>query len=123
MDDSTKAWMQKLIDDAVKGAADAGVTEDALVEARPAWALPNRLLVGQVRSQMNPRAFHWFIAGEVPLDFLPSDNAPLPRDALRHFAMKWQLEAERTDDETRKAELIDLAESVYELAADERFWE
>ena len=123
MDDATKDWMRSLIDVAVRGAGDAGVSNEALVEARPAWALPNRLLVGQLRSQMNPRSFHWFIAGEVPLDFLPSANAPSPRDALRHFAMKWQLDAERTDDEAEKAELIDLAESVYELAEDERFWQ
>ena len=123
MDDATKDWMQKLVDDAVRGASGAGVTDEALVEARPAWALPGKLLVGQVRSQMNPRDFHWFIAGDVPLDYLPSANAPAPRDALRHFAMKWQLDAERTDDETEKAELIDLAESVYELADDDRFWQ
>ena len=78
---------------------------------------------GKVREQMSPRTFHWFIAGEAPLDFAPSANANSPRDALRHFAMKWQLDAERIDDETKKAELIDLAESVYELADDERFWQ
>ena len=123
MDESTKKWMKKLVDSAVRGAAGAGITDEALVEARPDWALPNRLLVGKVREQMRPNVFHWFIAGEVPLDFAPSANATSPRDALRHFAMKWQLDAERVDDETKKAELIDLAESVYELAEDERFWQ
>ncbi len=122
-DDATRAWTQELIDKAVRGAGDSGITADALIEARPAWALPNRLLVGQVRDQTNPRSFHWFICGEVPLDFLPHTNAPSPRDALRHFAMKWQLDAERTSDAARKDELVDLAESVYELADDERLWQ
>ncbi|MDJ0748727.1 MAG: DUF4826 family protein [Woeseiaceae bacterium] len=115
--------MSRLVNEAIRGAADAGIVDEALVEARPAWALPNRLLVGQLREQMNPRTFHWFIAGEAPLDFTASANAASPRDALRHFAMKWQLDAERTDDADRKAELIELAESVYELADDERFWQ
>ena len=123
MDDATKDWMRSLIDVAVRGASDAGITNEALVETRAAWALPNRLLVGQLREQTNVRSFFWFIAGEVPLDFIPSANAESPRDALRHFSMKWQLEAERLDDETEKAELIDLAESIYELAEDERFWQ
>ena len=123
MEDAVKDWIRQLVDDAVRGAGDAGIAEDALVEARPAWALPNRLLVGQVRDQTNPRSFHWFICGEVPLDFLPDTNAPTPRDALRHFAMKWQLDAERTDDAAKKEELIELAESIYELADDERVWQ
>jgi len=123
MDDATTVWMRKLVDLAVRGAGETDLYEDALLEARPEWALPNRLLVGKVREQMNPRAFHWFICGEIPLDFIPGETATTPRDALRYFAMKWQLDAERADDEESAKTLIDNAESIYELADDERFWQ
>ena len=75
MEEATRKWMRELVDIAVRGTSDMNVYDEALVEARPDWALPNRLLVGKVRPQMDPRAFHWFICGEVPLDYLPGDVA------------------------------------------------
>ena len=123
MDDDTTIWMRKLVDLAVRGAGETDLYEDALLEARPEWALPNRLLVGKVREQLNPRAFHWFICGEIPLDFISGDTAATPRDALRYFAMKWQLDAERAEDEESAQSLVENAEAIYELADDERFWQ
>jgi hypothetical protein len=122
MDTSTTAWMRNLVDLAVRGTSELDGFDDALVEARPDWALPQRLLVGKVRPQMDPRAFCWFICGEVPLDYLPGNVAATPREALRHFAMKWQLDAERAGDAESAAELIDNAEAIYALADDERAW-
>lgn len=123
MDDSTKLWMRELVDRAVRGTGELNVYDEALIEARPDWAMPNRLLVGKIREQMNPRAFHWFICGEVPLDYLPGEIAATPRDALRHFALKWQLDAERAGDEDKAHSLVENAEAIYELADDERVWQ
>jgi len=123
MDDETKSWMREMTDLAVRGTGEVGMYDEAIVESRPEWALPNRLLLGKVRTQSNARAFHWFICGEIPLDYLPGDVATTPREALRHFSMKWQLDAERSDDDTRSQELVENAEAVYDLADDERFWQ
>ena len=122
MDDVTQAWIKELVSLAVRGTSEMGVFDEAVIEARPEWALPNRLLVGKVRPQMDPRAFCWFICGEVPLDYLRGDVATSPREALRHFAMKWQLDAERTEDAGSADALIENAEAVYALADDERVW-
>lgn len=123
MEDDTKTWMQELVSLAVRGTGEMDVYDQALLEARPEWALPHRLLLGKVREQMSARTFHWFICGEVPLDYLAGSVAATPREALRHFAMKWQLDAERSDDEAHSLALVENAEAIYELATDERFWQ
>ena len=123
MDENLDTWIKELVDLAVRGTAQMNVYGEALIEARPEWVLPNRLLVGKVREQMNPRTFHWFICGEVPLDYVPGNVASAPRDALRYFAMKWQLDAERTPEKNEVAILVENAEAVYALAEDERFWQ
>lgn len=122
MDKKTKKWLRSLIDLAVRGTSEMNVFDEALLEARPDWALPQRLLVGKVRPQMEPRAFCWFICGEVPLDYLRGDVATSPREALRHFAIKWQLDAERAGDTESADVLIENAEAIYALADDERVW-
>ena len=123
MQDETRKWMQELVGVAVRGTGDMNVYDEALIEAKAEWALPNRLLVGKVREQMNPRAFHWFICGEVPLDYISGNTAVTPRDALRYFAMKWQLDAERAGDEESAQSLVENAEAIYALADNERFWQ
>lgn len=123
MDKKTKKWLRSLIDLAVRGADEMNLYDEAVVEARAEWALPSRLLVGKIRPQMDLRAFHWFICGEVPLDYLPGNVAAAPREALRHFAMKWQLDAERADDAESADVLIENAEAIYALADDKRVWE
>ena len=77
------------------------------------------------------------VCGEVPTDFLHSSIAATPREALRHFSMKWQLAAARHEEVTTKnqsqassdssqpdpiAMLTSQAEDIYELVEDDRLW-
>ena len=80
-----------------------------------------RLLVGKAREQNNPTTLRWFICGEVPLDHVGADAATTAREVIRHFALKWQIDASKLDGEAAKT-VIDDAESLYALADDERFW-
>jgi hypothetical protein len=119
--DELQAWLREQLDDAVVGLININVFEDALIEIKPAWVLPMRLLVGKAREQNNPTNFRWFICGEVPLDHIGADSATTPREVIRHFALKWQIDASKLDGEAAKT-MIDDAESLYALADDERFW-
>lgn len=123
VDDETRAWMKELVSQAVQGTGERKLFDEELIEAKAEWALPNRLLVGKVREQMNPRTFLWFVCGEIPLDYIPGENATTPREALRYFSMKWQLKAENAADEEQTNELVEHAEAIYALAEDERFWQ
>jgi len=132
-----KAWVKTQLDAAVWKLIDQGGVESLLVEAKPAWALPFQILIGKIRPRDEPKEFKWFICGEVPTDFLESTAASTPRDAARHFAMKWQLQAARRQDPAGQAlsepgtepsrddpgiQLGEKAEALYVLVNDERLW-
>jgi hypothetical protein len=132
-----KIWIKSQLDAAVQKLIKHGTVDSLIIEAKPAWVLPFQILIGKIRDQGHPDEFEWFICGEVPLDYLESTVASTPREAARHFAMKWQLGAVRyeelTDQESpgdaaetsRKdavEQLVEKAEELYALADDERLW-
>ncbi|MCH9005519.1 MAG: DUF4826 family protein [Proteobacteria bacterium] len=121
VDDELQQWIRKQLDSAVKNFSDNNVFEDALIEVKPAWVLPSQLLVGKVREQSDSTTFRWFICGDVPLDHMGAQGANSPREVIRYFAMKWQLDAENLDSGSAK-ETVDHAEALHTLADDERFW-
>ncbi len=131
-----KVWTKKQLDAAVWKLMNLGAIDSLIVEAKPAWVLPFQVLIGKIRARSQSKDFEWFICGEVPTDFLKSTVASTPREAARHFAMKWQLEVARHKDlsnqkspgpvpELREpgSQLSETAEALYELADDERIWQ
>ena len=119
--DSLQAWLRQQLDKSVQEFIDLRAFEDVLIEVKPAWVLPERLLLGKAREQGDPLSFRWFICGEVTFDHLPGDVAVTPREAVRYFSMKWQLDAVRAEKEAAMI-LIDQAQALYALAEDERYW-
>jgi len=130
-------WIREILDKAVREIAELGVMADELVEARPVWSVPNKIMIGQVRVANEPTTFIWIICGDLPTDHISSTVASTAREALRHFSLKWQLDASRYDDPaTRKAfgldetqdwsrftkQLIAKAEELYAMAEDEGLW-
>ena len=128
------AWVRRELDAGVEELIKSGAFGGMLVEAKPAWAFPYRVLLGKVREQGGP--FSWLICGEVPTDSLASSAASTPREALRHFAMKWHLGAARLQDPSVQ-QTLDLApellsqggerlagwaEDLYALVADDSLW-
>lgn len=80
---------------------------------------------------------YWIISGELPTDLAPAKVANNAREAMRYFAMNWQLKAANLEDalaegkvqladrETQQKfaqELTVKAEAVYKLATDEKLW-
>ena len=130
------AWVRETLDRAVAEITGHAVLEGNFVEARAVWSLPYRVMIGQIRETRESATFHWIICGDLPTDHIPSNVAVTPRDALRHFSLKWQLGAARYDDPaTRKAagmdslpqdgrgaRLAEIAEKLYALAEDDSLW-
>lgn len=120
MNEKLKDWVKQQLDATVKDFMEQGVVKGLLVEAKPAWAFPFQILIGKVREREQGDEFSWFICGDLPTDRLDSAQAASPREAARHFALKWQLEAERR--EPLDEELVRKAESLYELANEDSLW-
>jgi len=98
--------------------------------------LPPIVAVWLVESKSNDKKY-WLISGDVPTDHIPDGNAETARDAIRHFSLRWQLQAENITVELQKkpaltaadntqkefAELlISRAGSLYELHEKEEYW-
>lgn len=116
------------------------VTKDEIkVEAR--WQYPFRVLVAEAWGKRTPDERFWCIGGDVPVDHVEFKLAADARGALRHFALRWQVQGARVKSGDRDiapgdqpgdlrvnwTEVGDTlarnAEFVYALADDERNWE
>ncbi len=131
-------WIKETLDAAVEEIMQRGIIDSMLVEARPIWSLPYQIVIGQVRPEKEKATFKWVISGVVPVDCIDGSVASTPRDAARHFAMKWQLDAARyRDPSVQKTlgpaqgqswdqlgeSLAERAETLYEMVENESLWQ
>jgi len=131
------AWAKDRLAKAINEIMKSGVFDGVTVEARPAWTLPNKIVIGHVRDSGPGNREFWVIAGELPTDCINAETCATPRDAARHFALKWQLGAEQIrNPESRKAqglnqdrnweaasdELASVAEDLYQVVEADKVW-
>ncbi|MCH7820789.1 MAG: DUF4826 family protein [Proteobacteria bacterium] len=136
-DEAVTAWIRETLDKAVQEITSLGVIDDKLVEARPVWSVPYKVMIGQVRVANDQSTFRWIISGDLPTDHISSTVAATPREAVRYFSIKWQRDATRYNDPAaRKAhgldetldwnqlteKLVAKAEELYDMAGDDRLW-
>jgi Domain of unknown function (DUF4826) len=120
-DDQLNAWIKQAQDEAVHQLMARGLSDSVVVEAKPAWVLPYTLLIGRLRDHGRQTGFDWFICGDAPLSLVSSTVAATPREAARHFALQWQLDATRAG--AAGAELVQKAEALYELVQQDALWQ
>lgn len=121
--DAIREWTKSVFAQGVQAILDKGVIPFEVVKAKPSWALPKTLVIGQIRDTEHSDSFVWIICGGVPADFVGSAAAATPRDAARHFSLKWQLDATHIADATLAETLIAQAENLYQIAEDDRLWQ
>jgi hypothetical protein len=134
------AWARSTIERAVQLFIDQGVLESTLLEAKPAWGIPRSVLIAMLREKGAGQHSFWLICGhDVPFDYVTSSAAASAREAARHFALKWQLEAARmressaaqafpdgdagSDPAGESTRLETRAEWLYRLVDDEGLWQ
>lgn len=121
MDEKLDAWIKSSLNDAVKTLSSQGLFDSVVVEAKPAWMLPGQILIGKLRERGEGSAFFWFICGDLPTDSVASSVASDAREAARHFALKWQLDADRRSDDA--SDLVQRAEALYGLTEEPALWQ
>lgn len=62
-------------------------------EGLPIWSVPHQVFLGRFYDKSAPEKGYWYISGGVPSDHIAVDLAADARQALRHFSLKWQLQA------------------------------
>ncbi|MGB5486688.1 MAG: DUF4826 family protein [Lysobacterales bacterium] len=136
--EALKDWFKPLLDKVVQEMLKRNAVTGTAVEASPAWAFPNKILIAKVWGMGQKTRFIWTISGEgVITDYIAGSMAATPKDAAKHFALKWQMDADRllavgkNKGPTRDAQLqmgnyanklIKDAESLYDLTNREEVW-
>jgi len=136
-----RAWANEQMTAMAKHLAARGlITKDEVrVEAR--WNYPFRILLAQAWGAKSAHEKFWVIAGDVPVDHVEGGLVADARGALKHFALRWQMQGARVksadrdiapDQQRSKLRmnwsevgdtLAEKAEFIYALAEDERNWE
>lgn len=117
---SLKSWIDALLAATVHELTDNQVVAGAVLEAKPVWYYPYRVLIGMIREQGEVSSFSWFISGDLPTAIADSSVASTPREAGRYFALRWHLNAARGSNRT--AELAADAGHLYQLVNRDELW-
>lgn len=133
-----KAWYKGLLDQVVREMLKTGAVEGAAIEARPVWVYPEEVLIARVWNAAQKSRFVWAIAGEgVVVDHIAGSLAADAREAAKHFALKWQMDADRLVQKVKErpdmqhavaqiedyaAKLVRSAEMLYRLTEIEDVW-
>lgn len=134
--DAVRQWAEPVC----KDLAQRLIKRDVLaghVRMEVRWAAPGRILLGIAWDDDHPRQRYWVIGGDaVTPDVLPLRVADNPRDAARHFALRWQMTGARmgsAGDEGKHPGLVDWAgmeerfveqaEMLYDLTTQDDVWE
>ena len=137
--EALKAWYKKELNTVVQEMLKTNAITGAAVEAAPIWASPHKILVAKVWSATQKSQFIWTISGDaVVTDHIAGSMATKPRDVVRHFALKWQMDADRLLSLAKSKpmvegsvehmqayteKLIQHAELLYDLSSRDNIWQ
>ena len=120
-------WLRAQYEKATKHLASQGVIAQS-VSLDDSRYIPPLIAIWKLKDTQNNE--YWVLSGDVPADYSPLSVAPDAREALRHFSLKWQMQAENiyntgTQDKTQidfANLLVGRAQGLYDLHSQEQFW-
>ena len=119
-------WVREQYQVATKYLANKGLVTSSVKVETSRYLVP-MLAVWQV-TLLNDESY-WVLCGDLPTDHSRLEVAPNAREALKHFSLKWQMQAEtllkaqsKEQDDFAKL-LIGRAEGLYQLCEDESLWQ
>ncbi len=121
-------WLRTQFQRANEYLASKGIIPDN-VSVQESRYLPPFVAVWKLNTR-DKQAF-WVISGDLPTDHMPLAAATDAREAIRAFALHWQLKAEQITqgdvaEQTQKDFanlLIARAHELYEVFSDEKLWQ
>ncbi|MCA1798503.1 MAG: DUF4826 family protein [Xanthomonadaceae bacterium] len=129
------AWVTAQLQAQARHVVQKDLVTGKKARAYAAWALPGKLCIGRIVSVNNKAQAYWVISGDSPTDELELKLAATPRDAARHFALKWQMMAARLGDARQPApsekpgtwsevsgKLAWTAEALHRLTTEDEHW-
>jgi uncharacterized protein DUF4826 len=137
--EALESWYKPLLDHTVKEMVRIKAVTGVAVQASAAWMLPYEILIAKVWGINQESDFIWSVSiDKFIADYVAGTVAPTPREAARHFSMKWQMDADRLlgmdevkapvakpdlDLKAYSKQLIQHAETLYDLTNRDDVWE
>ena len=120
-----KEWVREQYQVATKYLAEQGLVTESVVVEESRYLVP---LLALWKLKALDGNYYWVICGDVPSDFNKLDVAPNAREAVRHFSLKWQLQADNLlsagdkEQEEFAGLLVGRAEGLYKMYEQESLW-
>ncbi len=122
-----EAWVREQYQTATKFLANKGLVTDSVTVEASRYIAP---LVAIWKLKTIDGSWYWVICGDLPTDSIDLNMAENAKEAMRHFSMKWQLQAENilkneeaTAEQSSYAKLlVGRAEGLYQLVNQEQLW-
>lgn len=120
-----QAWLREQYLKATKYLADKGLVTESVKESESRYLVP---YIAVWKINLLDKSKVWVIAGDVPTDHLVLDDQATAREVVRHFSLKWQLQAENllrsSDQEQHQFAkiLIGRADGLYKLFDEDKLW-
>ncbi|MEG3768116.1 DUF4826 family protein [Alteromonas sp. 14N.309.X.WAT.G.H12] len=120
-------WVRTQLQHASKHLAENGIVVNSVDHGKSRYLMPY-FAIWYVKSLENKA--YWALSGDLPADFIAGDNAQNAQEALRHFALSWQIKAENIErtnmaDETQlkfAGILRNRAEKMHDFAEHDGLW-
>jgi hypothetical protein len=119
-------WVREQYQIATKYLAEKGLITQSVKVDESRYLIP---VIAVWKLTLMDGSKHWVLCGDLPTDHSSVDVAPNAREALRHFSLKWQLQAENLLKADSKEQndfanlLIGRAEGIYKICENEKLWE
>lgn len=120
-------WSRESYQKATAFLAEKGIIAETVSMEQSRYLAP---LVAIWKIKTTDSKWFWVISGDLPADMMAEEGAQSPREALKAFSFKWQLDSEKiTTGQVKVAQpeqfasfLNSRAESLYELSESEDLW-
>ncbi len=125
-EEQQQQWIKNQYQVATKYLAEKGVVTQSVQVEESRYLVP--ILALWKLTSIDGNKF-WVLCGDLPSDHSSVDVAPNAREALRHFSLKWQMQAEnllqaKNEEQNEFAHLlIGRADGLYKLFNDESLWQ
>lgn len=118
-------WLREQLQVATKYLAQKGHITQSVVVEQSRYLVP---ALAAWKVKLSDGKFVWVVCGDLPTDHSSAEVATTAREALRHFSLKWQMQAENLNRAGSKEQdefanlLIDRAEQLYALCDRSDLW-
>lgn len=126
-DEQRAEWVREQFQKANKHLAENGVLFKSVVASESRYLVPY-VAVWKIITQDNKK--YWVMSGDLPSDFTQEGNATSAREAIKYFALTWQMKAANlrtssiSDESADKlAKLLETrAEGLYRIQGLDELW-